>query len=307
MVQLWVIIGLAISAAAVSALGATFSVLGMGKLFSGAVLAVWLMSGALEIAKFTVAAYLHQTWYNIGILFRSYLISSVMILSVITSMGIFGFLSDAYNASSATLESENIRLQRLQNDQAQANAEIARINRGIDEIPNERITKKLKARAEAEPAIKELNNKIAQVEIQIADAKIKIIEVKQKVGPLIYIARAFNMDIDTVVKYLILVLVSVFDPLAICLVIAFSDAIIKHHAFKQETQTVITELEKDKDKNGDEVFSSLKMSYEDAQTNPVAESAEASPTEEALDSTPKVETVSEPVTDSIQNSKGEVG
>ncbi|MGZ3768117.1 MAG: hypothetical protein ACXWRG_00560 [Bdellovibrio sp.] len=236
MVQLWVIIGLAISAAAVSTLGATFSILGMGKLFSGAVLAVWLMSGALEIAKFTVAAYLHQTWRDIGFIFRTYLVTSVMILSVITSMGIFGFLSDAYNASSATLELETIKLQKLQNEQGQSNNEIARINRTVDEIPNERITKKLKARAEAEPIIRDLNNKISRVEAQITDAKLKIVEVKQKVGPLIYVSKAFNMDIDTVVKYLILILVSVFDPLAICLVVAFSDAIIKRATYKKDKE-----------------------------------------------------------------------
>lgn len=262
MIQLWVIIGLALSAAAVSALGATFSVLGMGKLFSGAMLAVWLMSGALELAKFTVAAYLHQTWSNIGFIFRTYLISSVVILSIITSMGIFGFLSDAYNASSAILESENIRLQRLQNEQTQANAEIARIIRSIDEIPSDRITKKMKARADVEPAIKDLNAKIGRTEAQIADAKIKIIEVKQKVGPLIYISKAFNLDIDTVVKYLILVLVSVFDPLAICLVIGFSDAVIKRNAFKNGGKNRST-ARSEVDESTPEVFSSLKMSYAD--------------------------------------------
>lgn len=276
MVQLWVIIGLAISALAVSALGATFSVLGMGKLFSGAVLAVWLMSGALEIAKFTVAAYLHQTWSNIGFVFRTYLISSVFILSTITTMGIFGFLSDAYNASSGTLETENIRLQRLQNEQSQANAEIARINRSIDEIPNERITKKLKARAEAEPAIKDLNSKIDRIESQIADAKIKVIEVKQKVGPLIYISKAFSMDIDTVVKYLILVLVSVFDPLAICLVIAFSDAVLKRSTFKNNTERAsISQAEVEE--NLPESFSSLKMTYADETSETAAKTGDEPP------------------------------
>lgn len=227
MVQLWVVIGLALSACAVSVLGAAFSIAGLGKLFSGAVFAVWLMAGALELAKFVSAAYLHQTWKQLNLVMKSYMVVCVVVLSGITSMGIFGFLSDAYLTSSSTLESETIKLDKLKNEQVAANTEIDRINRGIDEIPAGRITKKLQARAEAEPLIQSLKTKINQLEGEIAQARIKIIDVKQKVGPLIYISKAFNMDIDSVVKYLILVFVSVFDPLAICLVIALSDAVIR--------------------------------------------------------------------------------
>lgn len=263
MVQLWVIIGLAISAAAVSTLGATFSILGIGKLFSGAMIAVWLMAGALEIAKFVVAAYLHQAWAGIGVVFKSYLISCVVVLSLITSMGIFGFLSDAYSSSSAILESENVKLQRLYNEQSLTNAEVARITRSVDEIPDQRISKKLKARAEVEPAIRDLKAKGLQIEADIAGAKIKIIEVKQKVGPLIYISKAFSMDIDTVVKYLILVLVSVFDPLAICLVVALSDSLIRRVRLETASERSEVVSETVSNSSSPEVFSSLKMAYAD--------------------------------------------
>lgn len=227
MVQLWVVIGLAVSAVAVSVLGAAFSIAGLGKLFSGAILAVWLMAGSLELAKFVAAAYLHQTWKSLNIVMKTYMIICVVILSGITSMGIFGFLSDAYLVSSSILESETIKMEKLQKEQASANAEIDRINRGVDEIPVTRISKKLEARKEAEPLIQSLQTKVGRLEGEIAQAKIKIIEVKQKVGPLIYFSKAFNTDIDTVVKYLIFVFVLVFDPLAICLVIAMSDAVIR--------------------------------------------------------------------------------
>lgn len=275
MVQLWVIVGLAISAAAVSTLGATFSILGVGKLFSGAMVAVWLMAGALEIAKFVVAAYLHQTWARIGLVFKSYLITCVVVLSLITSMGIFGFLSDAYSSSSAVLESENVKLQRLQNEQGLANAEVARITRSVDEIPDQRISKKLKTRAEVEPAIRELKAKVTRIENEIADAKIRIIEVKQKVGPLIYISKAFSMDIDTVVKYLILVFVSVFDPLAICLVIALSDSLIRRGRPQTEFANSESVSKSTNDSHNTEVFSSLKMAYADEEA-----SSSASPSKE---------------------------
>jgi hypothetical protein len=230
MVQAWVIVGLAIAAVAVSTLGAAFSVVGLGKLFTGAVVAVWLMAGALEFAKFVTAAYLHQVWHRMNKIFRFYLVLCVITLSCITSMGVFGFLSDAYLASSSTLEAENIKLAKLQNEQLHNNQESERITRGVDEIPDSRISKKLAARKDAEPMIRELKDKNTQIEAEIEQAKLKVLEVKQKVGPLIYIAKAFNMNIDDVVKYLIMVFVGVFDPLAICLVVAFSDAIKKRRS-----------------------------------------------------------------------------
>src|SRR5258706_15136638 len=110
MVALWCIIGLIVAAVSVSVLGASFSIFGLSQLFSGASLAIIAMATALEFAKFVLAAYLHQTWVRQNIIFKSYLSSAVVILSVITSMGIFGFLSNAYQSASSVLDSENIKL-----------------------------------------------------------------------------------------------------------------------------------------------------------------------------------------------------
>lgn len=225
MISLWITIGLVISATAVASLGAYFSVVGIGALFSGAMLAVCLMAGSLEFAKFTLAAYLHQIWHDLNKLYRTYLVFAVVVLSVITSMGIFGFLSEAYQSASMVLEAENIKLENIKTQQKLITAEIARLNKSIDEIPANRISRRMKIRAEIEPAIKELNKKFEDGETVYTAANLKILDVKKKVGPLIYISQMFNMNIDVVVRYLVLTLVSVFDPLAICLVIAATQAI----------------------------------------------------------------------------------
>ena len=224
MVSLWIIIGLAVAASSVASLAAFFSVVGIGALFSGAWLAVCAMASSLEIAKFVLAAYLHQQWGSVNKIFRSYLVFAIIVLSVITSMGVFGFLSDAYQSASSAIEAENIKLQTDKNKQATIKAEIARINQAIDEIPATRISRKIRARAEAEPAIQDLNKRYDELEKNISVTNLKVLEIKKKVGPLVYIARAFNIDIDTTVKYLIFIFVLVFDPLAICLVIALTEA-----------------------------------------------------------------------------------
>jgi membrane protein implicated in regulation of membrane protease activity len=225
MVSLWITIGLVIAATGVASLGAFFSITGLGALFSGAMLAVWLMAGSLEFAKFVLAAYLHQTWKNLNVVYRGYLTFAIVVLSIITSTGIYGFLSDAYQSASSVLESETVKLESIKTQQSLITTELTRLNKLIDEIPENRISRRMKMRAEIEPQIQELNKKYADGERILTQSNLKIIEVKKKVGPLIYIAKALNMNIDHVVSGLILVLVSVFDPLAICLVIAATHAI----------------------------------------------------------------------------------
>jgi hypothetical protein len=225
MAALWIVIGLIVGTICVSVLGAAFSIFGLAALFSGAALAIIAMGSALEFAKFVMAAYLHQRWRHLPWIFRSYLIFAIVTLSIITSMGIFGFLTDAYQATNHGLEAERIKLETLKVQQVRNGAEIARLNKNIEEIPAARISRRLKAREEAEPLIQKLTQKNDELDQQIAQANLRILQVEKQVGPLISIARMFHLDIDTTVKYLILLLVSVFDPLAICMVIATSESL----------------------------------------------------------------------------------
>ena len=235
MVSLWITIGLIVATLCVSTLGATFSVMGLGALFYGAVLAVWAMAASLELAKFMLAAYVHQRWVQLNLIYKSYLVFAIVVLSIITSMGIFGFLSDAYQSATTLIDTENTKLVTQQTQENNNKAEIARLNKSIEEIPVTRISKRLKARAELEPTILAITKQNELIEQEIGRSQLRMIEIKKKVGPLIYIARAFGMDIDSVVKYLILILVTVFDPLAICLIIAMSQALDSRKRKQGET------------------------------------------------------------------------
>lgn len=225
MIALWCVVGLIISAISVSILGAAFSVAGLAALFSGAALAVMFMAGSLELSKFVLAAYLHQRWNHLNAFFKTYLVAAVVVLSAITSLGIFGFLSDAYQSASTALTAEAIKVNSLKTQQVSARAEIDRLNKAVEEIPVTRVTKRIETRKEIEPAIANLTKQIENLQLQITQSDLHVIELNKKVGPLVYIAKVFNIEIDLVVKYLILVFVSVFDPLAICLVIATSGAL----------------------------------------------------------------------------------
>ena len=225
MVSLWITIGLLIATVCVGSIGAFFSITGLGALFSGALLEVWIMAGSLEFAKFMLAAYLHQTWKYHNFVYKSYLTFAVAVLSAITSIGIYGFLTDAYQSASAVYESETIKTESIKSQQSIITSELARLNKLVDEIPENRVTKRLKMRAELEPQIQDLNKKYSDGERLLTQSNLRLLEVKKKVGPLIHIAKSMNISIDKVVNYLVLILVSVFDPLAICLVIASTHSI----------------------------------------------------------------------------------
>jgi hypothetical protein len=92
------------------------------------------------------------------------------------------------------------------------------------QVPANQITKKIKLENEMKPRLDELQTRRDQTLREISDMKLKMLETHTKVGPLIFVSRAFHLEMDTVVKYLILIFVAVFDPLAICLVIALSAA-----------------------------------------------------------------------------------
>lgn len=291
-VPFWILIGLMIAAVVVSALGALFSVLGLRDLFAGAPLSVMAMGAGLEFGKFVLAAFLHERWLQTKWIMKTYMVFAVITLSLITSMGIFGYLSNAYQTSAVQLEAEQMKIASLKDRQKRIEDEVARVNATVAEIPDSRISKKMAARKEAEPRILALNEQNNQILDELAGLNQNILKVQSKVGPLIYVARMFGKDIDTVVKYLIIVFVSVFDPLAICLVIALTASLQSRRLSRQEVGTRRQESElKTENSNAKKTQAEILQaqravaeSYQPALQNelPKTEAAHAPSKEEAL-------------------------
>jgi hypothetical protein len=218
------VVCLAIAGLFISAIGAWFSVTGLASLFAGAAVAVGLMAAGLEFAKLVIAAYLHRGWHRTHFLMRLYMSLSVVILSIITSLGVFGFLSNAYQKSSLELNAYQLKLESAEGEVTNTQTEVDRIQALIAQVPANQITKKIKLEAEMKPRLDELKKRRDDTLHNIGEMKLQMLQTHTKVGPLIFVSRAFHMEMDNVVKYLILIFVAVFDPLAICLVIALSAA-----------------------------------------------------------------------------------
>ena len=218
-----------LSALLVAGSAAFFSVFGLSKLFSGAQLSVIIMAGSLEFTKLVAASFLYQYWYRASKLLKTYLGIGVVVLVFITSAGIFGYLSNAYQGATIDFEKQTTtlfyqeeRLTQLEEDKVYLKDEL---EQAISELPENYRTAKRILREEYNPKVLELNDQILDIKQNIGDLKVTLVQTGVDVGPAIYLARVFGTDIDTVVKFFIFILIFVFDPMALAMVLAWNTAI----------------------------------------------------------------------------------
>lgn len=233
------LVGLA--ALAVAGCAAFFSVTGLALLFSGASLAIIVMGTALEVAKLVSASYLHQYWDTTNKLLRFYLLSCVLTLVVITSAGIFGFLSNAYQSTSLKSDVVSREIGVFQSKITQNEQQITQLNSQMGNLQqnsgtllgsgkvNNRLIRSIDNR---DRQINKLSTKMGGLNDSIAVWNIKINEIKnnnldleREIGGFKFIAEAFDLPINSVVKFFIFLLIFVFDPMAVTLIIAFNTAL----------------------------------------------------------------------------------
>ena len=231
-----------LSALLVAGSAAFFSVFGLSNLFAGAKLSVVVMAGSLEFGKLVAASFLYRFWDNINRLLKIYLVTGVIILVGITSAGIFGYLSNAYQGATINFEKQSTellaledRLDVLEEDRVFLKQEL---EDQVESLPENFITAKRNLREQYNPQIQVISNDILEVKGRISDLEIELIETGVDVGPAIYLAKAFETDVDNVVKFFIFILIFVFDPLAVSLVLAFN------HAIEYESRVKETKIDK---------------------------------------------------------------
>ena len=243
------------SALIIAGCAAFFSVTGLGVLFSGSSTAVMVMAGSLEFAKLVAATYLKQMWEEIKGFNKWYLVSAVALLMLITSAGIFGYLSNAFQAQSLKLQQvdREIVVHSTKIDQntiqiTQLSTQISEFNKNQGKIldggkVNSRLIRSIDNR---DKEIGKINKKISDLQDQNAKENEKINEIKtsnidleKEVGGFRFVAEAFGMELKNVVKFFIFLIVIVFDPLAIALIIAFNGLI---ETKKQKQKRLIGEI-----------------------------------------------------------------
>ena len=231
-------IWIGLSALFIAGSAAAFSVYGLAKLFSGAFLSVVVMAGSLELGKLVTASFLYRYWNMINWFQKVYMTIATIVLVFITSAGIFGYLSNAYQGATLEFEKQSTeliaveeRIEQLEEDKIFLKEELSV---AISELPDNYITAKRNLREQYNPQIVRVNEEILDYKKTRADLEIALVSTGVDVGPAIYLARTFGTDIDTVVKFFIFILIFVFDPLAVMLVIAYNQVLMDRNKNKVE-------------------------------------------------------------------------
>ena len=230
-----------LSAISISVIAAGYSIIGLATLFAGAVIPIIAMGSALEVGKLVAASWLYHNWNSdVPRLLKGYLFGAIIILIFITSMGIFGFLSKAHLDQVKPTSSNNIKIELLDKQINQQNLIIERAEKSLNlldkalevYIDKEYVTRGLKERKKQEnerndlnTAINEASDKIAELTNQKASLSLEQDKIEAEVGPIKYVAELIygeqaQDNFDKAVRFVILILIFVFDPLAVLLLIA---------------------------------------------------------------------------------------
>jgi len=248
-----------LSAISISIIAAGYSIIGLATLFAGAVIPIILMGSALEVGKLVAASWLYHNWNSdVPRLLKAYLFSAIILLIFITSMGIFGFLSKAHLDQVKPTSSNNIKIELLNNQIKSQQLIIDRSQKTLTlldkalevYIDKEFVTRGLKERKKQEPerlelntAIKEASNEIGKLSEEKGVLSLEQNKIEAEVGPIKYVAELIygenaEDNFDSAVRIVILILIFVFDPLAVLLLIA---ANISLRQWRRKREIVKTE------------------------------------------------------------------
>jgi len=274
---------IAFSALSVSASAAFYSVSGLSKLFAGASLEVIIMASSLEVAKLVIASLLYQYWDSINKGLRAYLTVAAGVLILITSAGIYGFLSAAYQETAnkenivtqqiTALETkkalyeetrDNLLADRKSNNELRGTLSKGSTTQYTDKNGNLVVRTNNSAIRNIESTAKEnerlatkldvVNDSIFALETQILETRVNS-EAASELGPLKYLSELTGVEMNRIINWLLLIIIFVFDPLAIALVIAANFAFTKlrtHDALNELTK--IQEEEGLYDNEGSDIY-----------------------------------------------------
>jgi len=269
---------LGLSALLLASCAAFFSVKGIALLFAASFYSVAIMSGSLEIAKLITASYLYRYWKDINKILKNYMLCATILLMLITSLGIFGFLSDAFQRN---FSKYSLNLNKIQSLKSQQNFYVSQIDfnknklkdlielqktyqASLDNVVKQDVTitkttggglfSSAKTEKVTDIKLIESKNKIvegsqnninslfSQISVVTSDLqnlekqnldnsqeimKLESDNSKGEIGTFKFVAEAFGLKIETAVRVFIILIVIVFDPLAVCLVIAYNSMIKK--------------------------------------------------------------------------------
>lgn len=251
---------------------AYYSIIGLSMLFAGVALPVMIMASFLEASKLTIATLLHNYWNKLNIILKTYLTTAVVILSIITSAGIYGLLSSGYQSTVnksniidqkiSALETKKQSYTQIKDEYIKDKESLSKstyelrsalskntVLQSVDKKGNvitresknnrkafeQQLTSSLKSEEQLASKIDIINDSIFNLESQILNIKAGN-ELANELGPLKYLSNLTGQPMDKVINWFLIIIMLVFDPLAISLIVAANFAFSQTSEQKIETQ-----------------------------------------------------------------------
>lgn len=227
---------LMLTALVIAGVAGWFSVYGLASIFKGAFLSVVLMGGALEIGKLIATSYLYRYWAHTGWVLRSYLTAAILGLMLITSSGVFGYLSSAYQQDSIGIKDVQARIELLDKEYTELSRRETEIDADVNRVGSDMVSARMRLMKQYEGEKKSLSERRNVIRSEKLELASKQLEVEAHTGPIIYIAKALDRTVDDAVIWLSLLIIAVFDPLAVALTIAANSVMLHHKRRKEEEQ-----------------------------------------------------------------------
>lgn len=231
------------SALFISSCAAWFSISGISQLFIGSPKAAIFMALSLELGKLVSASFIYRHWKTSGKILRTYMLIGVIILSAITSTGIYGYLSSSYASAATQFNAQQNQIGLLTTQQSSLNSLIQNNTTHIQQLQSYRSQQETRLNSlvghtgfltqqrvvrEAETDIRNLENQTRQFTQQRDSLEIKkvqsqnTLQTDSRIGTFWYVAKTLGVSLDTIVKWFTLIIVCVFDPMAIALIISYN-------------------------------------------------------------------------------------
>lgn len=221
------------SAFLIEGIGTYVSVVGLSSIFQADIVII-ILAVALDIGKVVSVSFLYKYWQKVNLLMKTYMTIAAIVLMGITSAGAFGYLSNAFQKAIAGTNESAVMITALSEEQVRLQKRKVEIDAQIAKLPDNMVRGRTTLIRQFGPEVQRINNRLVEIDKELPKLKVETLKKNVEVGPIIYIAEAFKVTPEEAVKWVIFIIIFVFDPLAIALLLAGNFLIERHKEEKED-------------------------------------------------------------------------
>lgn len=233
-----------ISAFLIESIGSYISIVGLSALFSTNPVIIALAL-SLDIAKVVTVSFLYKQWNLIPRGMKYYMTVAAVILMVITSSGAAGYLSAEFQKAIIPTKGSEIMVKSMGEEKTRLEARKVEIDKQISQLPPENVRGRQKLQKQFAGELEHINGRIIEIDKELPKLQMEQVDVNAHAGPILYIAQAFDTTVESAVKYVILLIIFVFDPLAVALIIAGNFLLDQRKRERDEISDKLDEIKTD--------------------------------------------------------------